>query len=730
MIGTLLIATLLLTLAFTTAAMSFSHYTLSNQIERAAVARSLAEAAANRAIGRCLADITYGARGSIGDDITVTMESVPGGWGKVYFGGQDSVRFGNIPRSYNYLAQDIPQPGNGRTLPSRSLQIIAIGQSGKMRRAVETIVAIPQYKYAIASTGNITASGGLLVAGVKNPAAVENGVSLIPEDQWAPGCVLSNSADPEEALNLDSGAATSRITGDVRAAGGIKLGANTTVEGSLKAFASPEEVPKVDPRNFDTASMAGCNTTLSADEFNLEINGPARREGNLTVSGGLTMDAGVLYVNGDVEVHGGLHGKGALISTGQVRIYHQSSFKAADDQAAIVAQSNVEIHGSDQDDCVYNGVVFTQGDFKASKVTLLGALCAARTEGSKVELTEVNLLTNPLSMDLNYSITGMLAEHVAGARRYWYEAASGMTPDGKVIDPAALPPIAADTNNDGRMDLNGDHNIGMAVDRYGSNSWLMSIKTNPTYEQSVKRAYNRADASQQYSLLNGNPDYCRYNSDFSQAWDPAANGGKGGFTLEKYGQAFPLGVIDGNGEFRLTDVVYEDKPGWAFADDFSARTLYQAIRGQQTASEPLQKYRLVNQQTGEVRSVTFAEVFNPGGTETPAQWGATNGADFLQSGLNSHMSIWKEQNFDWMKQVPAPLEPWNDPRFIKELRDPNDAMSLYNGTNAVYRWLNSQTTFNKLRVEGAFNFNPLQFIQLRDQSQRLMWREFDPGSST
>lgn len=741
LIGILLVASLLLTLAFTTAAMSFSHFTLSKQMDKAAVARSLAEAAANRAIARCLSDMLYGTRRDASEDIEVTIPSAPNGWGKVYFGGHDAISFGSIPRSYNYLAQDTPQQGTGRIIPSRSLHVIAIGEYNNTRRAVETIVSIPLYKYAISTTGNVTSHGGLLVAGVKNPAAVEGGVSLIPDDQWAPGCMMSNSGDVQEAINLDSGTAETRVTGDVRAVGGIKLGSNTKVEGSLQAFASPEEVPKVSAGDYDTAGMTGCNTTLGGSEFALEIAGPARRSGDLTVTGGLTMDAGVLYVDGDVEIHGGLRGKGALISTGKVKIFNQSTFKAADDQAAIVANSDVEIRGSSKDDCVYNGVVFTQGDFKARQVTLLGALCASKTAGSNIELDEANVLSNPISMDLDYVIEGMLPDHVAFARKANCYGGPGGSPfngfsmptddtvrDGKVINPNTTPPMGRDQDLDLKVDFDGDYALGLASDRYAvQNNYTMSFPTSPAYDAAVQDVLGRTGTRQDYSLLLGNPEYARYNSDYTKAWDAAANNGEGAYTLEKFAEANPLGVMDGNAKMHLTDIVYEGQGGWSFADPFTSRKLYQAIRGQQTSSEPIETYRLVNKTTGEFRQVTFAEVFNPGGSETPAEWGARAGATFLNAIMSPDQSIFGYEPLHWIGTVPAPMEPWNDTRWPKVLNDPLDPWARNTGAMAVYNWLNSRTNFNKVPGKGMFKFNPMQFVQLRDQSQRLMWREYDPG---
>ena len=741
LIGILLVASLLLTLAFTTAAMSFSHFTLSKQMDKAAVARSLAEAAANRAIARCLADMLYGTRRAASEDIEVTLPSAPDGWGKVYFGGHDAYSFGNIPKSCNYLAQDVPQQATGRIIPSRSLHVIAVGEYNHTRRAVETIVSIPLYKYAIATTGNVTSQGGLLVAGVKNPAAVEGGVSLIPDDQWSPGCMMSNSSDLEEAINLDSGTAETRVTGDVRSVGGIKLGDNTKVEGSLQAFASPEQVPKVTASDYDTASMTGCNTSLGGSEFALEINGPARRSGDLTVTGGLTMDAGVLYVDGDVEIHGGLKGKGALISTGKVKIYNQSTFKAADDQAAIVANDDVEIQGSNKDDSVYNGVIYTQGDFKAKQVTLLGALCASKTTGSNIQLDEANVLSNPISMDLDYAVEGMLPDHVAAARRATAYNNPGGAPDNgftrptddtgndsKMLDPRTTPPIGRDQDLDLVPDFAGDLMVGLSTDRYNQfNSYTMSFPTSPSYDAQVQAVLGRSGTRQDYSLLSGDPQYCRYNSDYTSAWDSAANHGEGAFTVEKFAENNPLGMMDGNAKMHLTDIVFEGQAGWEFSEGFTSRKLYQALRGQQTSSEPIQTYRMVNRTTGESRQVTFAEVFNPGGSETPAEWGAIAGAMFMGAIMDNSHSPFQPQYFDWIRTVPAPMEPWNDPRFVKELHDYNLWYNMGMGAYPIHNWLNSRTSFNKVPGKKMFQFNPMQFVQLRDQSQRLMWREYDPG---
>jgi len=736
LIGTLLVGSLMLTLGFTAAAMTFSHYTLTNVVDRQAVCRSLAEAAANRAIARCLADITYGTKGNLSDDISVTMDSAPGGWGKVYFGGSDAVSFGNIPRSNNFLAQDLPNQSTGRVVPSRSLHVIAVGQWGKTRRAVETIVSIPKFKYAIASTGQVTSSGGLLVAGVKNPGAVENGVSQIPDDQWAPGCMMSNSSDPSKALDLDSGAANSTITGDVQAVGGIKLGANTVVQGSVKPFNSPEDVPKVNATDYDTASMSGCNTTIGANEMGLNIVGPARRAGSLTVTGGLSMDAGILYVDGDVTIHGGLHGKGALISTGKVTINNQSSFHAADDQAAIVAQSDVKISGANKDDCVYNGVVFTQGDFKAKDVTLLGSLCAGKASGSTVQLDDVNMLSNPISMDLQYSLEGALSEHVMN----WRRQSSLSVPvvldgflNGKMVDPAQVPPVTpGGTAGTTFRDNWGDHTaggyeaeIGIFSSPYDSTRWHFSLVPNAASKTLAQSYYAGNPSGGEYHINVGSQQGLTYNTDYTQAWDSTANNGQGAYTLDKFKQAYPLGLYDGNASIRLEKIAFAASAtvrggNWGFEREFTPKELYSAIRSVQTASP--QTFKLVNRDNpSQTRMVTLADVFDPGGTATDHfNWAQNSGNNFWKSLTSAHESLYAVP--DGSLPSPLPATPW-------------DSLSSYpvdtgyaGGASALIDWLNSQTTFNKPQYKGSFNFNPLQFVQLRDQSQRLLWREYDPGA--
>jgi hypothetical protein len=711
LIGTLLVGSLMLTLGFTAAAMTFSHFTLTNVAERQSVCRSLAEAAANRAIARCLADITYGTKGNIGDDITVTLGSAPDGWGKVYFGGSDPVAFGNIPKSNNFLAQDLPNQSTGRVVPSRSLHVIAIGQWGKTRRAVETIVSIPKFKYAIASSGQVTSSGGLLVAGVKNPGAVEKGVSKIPDDQWAPGCMMSNSSDVSAALDLDSGALSSRITGDVQAVGGIKLGTNTVVEGSVKPFNSPQDVPKVKATDYDTAGMAGCNTTIGANEMGLNVVGPARRAGDLTVTGGLNMDSGILYVDGDVTVYGGLHGKGALISTGKVTIANQSQFHAADDQAAIVAQSDVKISGSDKDNCVYNGVVFTQGDFQANDVTLLGSLCAGKASGSAVKLNQVNMLSNPISMDLQYSIEGPLSDHVMNWRRD--RNVDGYV-NGKLVDPATTPPVTPGGTE--------ESNLSISASPYSQGGNMQITDQNSPGFTALIQKYN-ADATSypSYNLAVGSPRGLMYNSDYSVAWDSAANGGRGGFTPEKLAKAYPLGLFDGNASIRLEKLPFERGAyaggNWAFDHKFTPKELYGALRSESLGAPG--RYKLINRDNpSQSVTVSLAEVFDPDGdAATRQKWGSFAAKKLWWGMTYPHWGMWGNQMPDLSDPLPA--TPWDNL--------PAPEAYYANGYNALTNWLNSQTTFYKPQYKGSFNFNPLQFVQLRDQSQRMLWREYDPG---
>ena len=402
--NTLMLGALMVTAGFAATSQCVSHLTISNRLDNLARARGLAEAAAEMALAKALANPAFGTTGSA-DDRSLEI-SFPGcqGTGRVTF---DSARANQwqIPASHNNLTGKNPTGGYQRTVPSKGMQVLAEGRINGVSRLVEGVVYLPPYKYALASSGNISSTGGLQVLGVKDPQAVAGGVNAIPKDQLLPGNVASNGKG-NHSLQLDSSAlAPSLISGDAQSCGTVNLGPATTVEGAVKQNFDAAALPQIKVEDFDPATL-GSTQTLSQATYTsqLTVSGLLRRQGDLTVTaGGLNVDGGYLYVQGNVEVWGGLQGKGALFATGNVKIHGVSTFSASSEQA-LLCKGDLTIDGLGQNASTFQGLMYTEGDFQASDLTLLGAFMGNKKtgNGTAMILDKVNAVQNPQAVSFNF----------------------------------------------------------------------------------------------------------------------------------------------------------------------------------------------------------------------------------------------------------------------------------------------------------------------------------------
>ena len=101
-----------------------------------------------------------------------------------------------------------------------------------------------------------------------------------------------------------------------------------------------------------------------------------------------------------------MKGKGAIFATGNVTVHGISTY-GANDQEAIVAKGDIAIEGSGRDRSIFQGGVYTQGNFRAKDVTLVGSLVANKTEensgGSQMELDTCNVVYNSQLMQSNWN---------------------------------------------------------------------------------------------------------------------------------------------------------------------------------------------------------------------------------------------------------------------------------------------------------------------------------------
>lgn len=390
--STLVFVSLISVMAFTTVSLSISHLSVSKRLDNSSVASNLSESAANEALARIMETPAWA------EDLEIKLESAPGGLGRVAFTRDAANRWG-IGLSTNNLNTSSSVEGAGRIVPGETVHIISWGKYRGVVRQHELVVAVPPFQYALVSTGKIQADGGLMVASVDDPAVLADGLARVPAELIKAGSLASNDDDPSAAIKLQ---ANSKVLGSVKSVGGIELGANTQITGSVQPFAEAAEIPPVDIATYDPIDRSDVVQSTAANLNRFEVTKPTRQSGKLTVTNGLHMKGGYLYVDGDLDVSGGLHGSGAVFVTGKVHLSGVSTF-SADAREALVARGDVTISGSDRENSIFQGVIYTEGNLRASDVTLVGTMIGNKADGSEITLSRVNLVHSNQTLDTVWS---------------------------------------------------------------------------------------------------------------------------------------------------------------------------------------------------------------------------------------------------------------------------------------------------------------------------------------
>jgi cytoskeletal protein CcmA (bactofilin family) len=294
-------------------------------------------------------------------------------------------RFGEVPFSTNALASDVAVEGwNGVWVPKRSVHLVGVGQVGSMRVVHEAILSLDQFPFAVASAGKVKGSA-LDVYSVSSLEALAGGVT---EDEKQPGNVVSNDGS---STAVELGADT-EVTGDVRTAGRVSLSPGAAVLGEVKEGQTAQNLPILDLSVYDPA--AGQQSFVPYTPTMTEIkDGKARATGPLMV-GDLHLNSGLLYVEGDLTITGKVTGNGAIVCTGGVTVTGQMNLTS--DLVALVAGGNVLIDGRglDAGGTRMQGLVYTNGSFKAEDSTVVGAIVSAQVDGT-TQLDRVNLIQVP-----------------------------------------------------------------------------------------------------------------------------------------------------------------------------------------------------------------------------------------------------------------------------------------------------------------------------------------------
>ena len=385
----LMIMTILATLAFTVAAVSLNHLNFTQRTLNSHEARRAAESAVALTLKELFADSRYGEIRKPTN--SVEYRSPKGALGRITFWPDQADQW-KLERSTNNLSGTNPTQGYDATrpIPPASVQLVALGSYRGVTHRVETVIYLPPFPYAIASAGPLTSNGGLEVGALNDSGDVED-LSLIQSEDLVGAHIVSNSAD-SKALSLGAG---SLITGDVRAHGGIILDPSAVVHGQVRGNSDTVTIPKENVRSYDPQLLGKPNLrNLAPGRIDAPtLDGFVRSAGSLVVSNGLQLDNGVLYVDGNLDVSGGVRGSGALFVTGNTHISGTSDL-TTDNSVAILTAGNVLIDGSDKDTSHFHGMVYSEGDFKADHIDLLGVFIQNGPTHS-VEISDSRMISTP-----------------------------------------------------------------------------------------------------------------------------------------------------------------------------------------------------------------------------------------------------------------------------------------------------------------------------------------------
>jgi hypothetical protein len=327
-------------------------------------AQELARSAVVTTYVEILSKRTYGVDQNA--EVRVTMPELgdPQAYGLVTF-----HRDSGLPYSVNnYQGESSVQGSDSTVVPRDSICLVGTGTYRGVTRRWMTFLKAPPFDRALSSSGAIRSTGGLLLGALSSADALQDG-ELTP-DELKPSRLVSNGKDSGgvEALKIEGEA---EIHGELKSAGSIAI--PTTIKGNPLQYpnSQPEEMPAIKVRDYDPESRPSLQR-LSKDSYDSEktFSGFAKYSGSqVTFEKGVKLDHGVLYVDGDLVVNGPVQGDGAIFCTGKV-IMRGGADLTSDNHAAIVAEGDVRILGTDSQRSYFTGLIYSggQGGFPGEDV--------------------------------------------------------------------------------------------------------------------------------------------------------------------------------------------------------------------------------------------------------------------------------------------------------------------------------------------------------------------------
>ncbi len=383
----LIVIAIIACLAFTVAGGSLQHLGFSNKQSNGAQAQQAAESAIALAVAKLFANPSFGGARADQDRVEYRQGEA---LGRLSF-HSNKARNWRVNFSTNNLLNSNPATGYdpARPVPHASAQLVATGTYRGAQRRVEVVLYLPPFPYAIASAAPFRSNGRLEVGGIREGSPV----SLDPKDLVAAHIVSNSTGDRSLVLGPES-----RVTGDVRSAGLAELDSGVYVGGEIRNHSDPVAIPKEHVMSYDPLVTKKPNLQIlspnpASPEQSPVLEGFVRCAGDLSVTGGLTLNNGVLYVDGNLKVSGGITGTGAVFVTKTTTVTGASSL-ATDNSVAVMSVGDVLLTGSDKATSFFQGMLYTEGNFRASQISLLGVFIQNGPQ-AEVEMSDANVIHVP-----------------------------------------------------------------------------------------------------------------------------------------------------------------------------------------------------------------------------------------------------------------------------------------------------------------------------------------------
>lgn len=394
-------STLLLLLGLTVAGTAFHHLSVSNRLHHSQTARNLAEACLAKAVAQLIKQPTAYQTAPYPTFIPPPLTSDQ----QVYVtfdpaqvaGSNANLKSTRLVRSYNNLS------GTGQIavdpniiIPAESLYVRAVGVDHGVERAMECVLWVPPFPYAMAAGDKIDLKGNSRVASLKNVADFSD------PTKWVPGSLASNSnSDPNAVLLQD----TVHVTGDAQSAGMTNVTVNAKVDGETRSGYSRVRIPTLRVEDYDTHLKSGVQTYSSSTPPSNNVNGFAYRSGPLNFSSGINLNNGVVYVDGDLTVTGPISGQGALIATGKIDLSGSGTL-ISNNKVAVLSKGDMTLTGTAGGRIGAQGLLYTDGKIKADYADIVGGVAAPTDLTGKVDFTNVNVMSHPTSANVTVTVGG------------------------------------------------------------------------------------------------------------------------------------------------------------------------------------------------------------------------------------------------------------------------------------------------------------------------------------